>query len=478
MTTSYDLFDDEIPTPKRKIVKKKGKLASSLSETSPPSRARGPAMYSERPAGSRTAPLTLNAGQREAFDRLHAVDTNVFLTGAAGSGKSHLVREFLKSQDKQKFPVIASTGAAAILVGGRTFHSFFGLGIMEGGYQETVDRAVKHWVVSRRLKEIHGVIIDEISMISGIALRAAEEISRLARSCGDRPWGGLKVIVVGDFSQLPPVNRMGQPRDWAFLDPVWSESGFVTTSLSEPMRTQDPEFLTILNRIRTGIVDADVQKFLASRTLSFEAKKSAADNTRAQVTTRLFPRRDRVDAYNLACLEKLDGPIFTQQTSYFSADPKRLEDIKRNAPVGETLTLKEGALVMLRQNDPEQRFVNGSLGIVRDMKPTCLSIELLSGIDVEIEPTSFSLLDGDGKEQASARNFPVNLAYACTIHKAQGMTLDRMRVDLAGAWEHGQAYVALSRVRTGKSLELDGWSPRSIVIDSAVTGFYGRTGIE
>ena len=145
---------------------------------------------------------------------------NVFVTGAAGSGKSFLIERFLRAvaASDEALPVLASTGAAAILVGGRTFHSFFGLGILQGGHQATVDRALKNKRLARRLKKARGVMIDEISMLSGQTLRAAEEIARRALD-PERPWGGLRMIAIGDFAQLPPVSNQGV-RDWAFLDPT------------------------------------------------------------------------------------------------------------------------------------------------------------------------------------------------------------------------------------------------------------------
>lgn len=202
----------------------------------------------------------LTPSQERAFEVLTATDDNVFLTGVAGSGKSFLIGRFLRHLDEpaklqkdstqlsKRFPILASTGAAAILVGGRTFHSFFGLGILEGGVSATVDRAVKNTRLCKRLNTTDGVVIDEVSMISGTVLRAAEAICRKARS-SSRPWGGLRVIAVGDFAQLPPVNPHWNPggglapqalRDWAFLDEAWATGQFVPAVLPETMRTSEP----------------------------------------------------------------------------------------------------------------------------------------------------------------------------------------------------------------------------------------------
>jgi ATP-dependent DNA helicase PIF1 len=148
-----------------------------------------------------------------------------------------------------------------------------------------------------------------------------------------------------------------------------------------------------------------------------------------------------------------------------------VNDLKRNAPVPELLQLKTGALVMIRQNDPQGRWVNGSLGHVAGIGEQSLKIDLLSGFSIELERVSFTILDAEGKEVASARNFPVNLAYATTIHKAQGMTLDQVIVDLRNLWEPGQAYVALSRVKTSAGLSLTGWTSSSFRTDPKVVAF-------
>ncbi len=174
--------------------------------------------------------------QKAALRLLQEDTANPFITGAAATGKSFLIREFLKNRDRKKFPVVASTGSAAVWVGGRTFHSFFGLGIMEGGLDRTVDRALSNRRIVNRLKKTEGFVLDEVSMISGTTLRAAEAIARFARG-DERPWGGMRVIAVGDFAQLPPVTPSGQ-RDWAFLDETWLRSDFTLVLLRTMLRSE------------------------------------------------------------------------------------------------------------------------------------------------------------------------------------------------------------------------------------------------
>jgi ATP-dependent DNA helicase PIF1 len=403
----------------------------------------------------------LTACQERAFAALQG-SANVFVTGGAGSGKSYLIRYFLSSQDAKEFPVLASTGAAAVLVGGRTFHSFFGLGILEGGVDATVERASKNRQVAKRLKKIRGFVVDEVSMLSGPTLRAAELIARQVRN-SELPWGGLRVVAVGDFAQLPPVERNpSNGRGWAFLDPVWSWSGFETQILRTQTRCRDEQYMRILADVREGRVSPELCDYLNSKIASANSPFEG---------TRLFPRRDETERFNLRRLEGLNSPLQSYATIY-SGESRALESLKKYAPIPETLCLKNDALVMLRQNDPQGRWVNGSTGHIERLSSTTLSIRLLNGRLIEIEKTSFSLLDAEGEVIAAAVNFPVSLAWASTIHKAQGATLDRLMVNLSNLWEPGQAYVALSRLTMGDDLLIERWDSRSIRVDPQVIGFY------
>ncbi len=404
----------------------------------------------------------LTSCQKKALTVLER-EGNVFLTGAAGTGKSYLLDRYLSGKPSDAFPVVASTGAAAVIVGGRTFHSFFGIGILEGGIDATIARATRNRKVIQRLQRACCVIIDEISMLPGITLEAAETVARRARGNG-APWGGLRIIAVGDFAQLPPVTANQQNKDWAFRHPLWEESDFQPALLSTVMRTQDIDFLHILNFIREGIVNDRVRAFLDERT---DFSDDDAEGTR------LYPRRMQADQYNHLRLEALPGTVRTFQTLY-EGSPQYADSAKRAMPIPDRLHLKEGALIMMRKNEQGEapRFVNGSLGIVRHIGEELLKIKLLSGETVEAGPEKFSYLDGDGNEVASAWNFPVTLAWATTIHKAQGVSLDRLIVDLHALWEPGQAYVALSRVRSGDGLRIERWSPGSIRAEPLVTAFY------
>lgn len=409
-----------------------------------------------------TTPRKLTTCQEKGLDVL-ARQGNVFLTGAAGTGKSFLLSEYLANKASAEFPVVASTGAAAVLVGGRTFHSFFGLGILEGGVAATIGRALRSGKLLYRLQRACCVVIDEISMLSGTQLLAADQIARRARET-DKPWGGLRIIAVGDFAQLPPVTAGEAEKDWAFLHPVWKQSEFQPALLSTVMRTKDPEFLTILNHIRDGTVNNDVRTFLDEHTIRTSGTEEA---------TRLYPHRAQAEGFNQERLARIPSRLRTFRTQYAGKE-RDIEAAKKSIPIPEVLHLKEGALVMMRKNDAsgEYRYVNGTLGHVRTISDETLQIELTSGEQIDVSPDKFSCLNGDGQEIAAAWNFPVTLAWASTIHKAQGASLDRMIVDLHALWEPGQAYVALSRVRSGTGLFIKRWSASSIRAEPLVTAFY------
>lgn len=405
-------------------------------------------------------PVDLSSEQTRALDILNSGE-NVFLTGGAGSGKSFLIREFRRAFDPKVMPLLASTGAAAVLLEGRTFHSFFGLGIMEGGPGATIQRASEDPRLMQRLRTVEGVIIDEISMVPGSALEVAEALARTARG-SQMPWGGMRIIAVGDFSQLPPVTRHGARRDWAFLSPVWQRTGFIPLALNQNHRVIDHEFLEILSEVRQGQVTERVREFLDLR---------IRENDEDDKSPRLFPRREQVEKYNQMELAQLPGEEKYFDSIYFGKD-RAVQMLQKSGPIPARLTLKVGCRVLFTQNDPQKRWVNGTRGTVVEIETDKITIEKETWRHVTVEKSQFSLLDAEGQNVASVINFPLVLGYATTIHKSQGSTMDDLWVNLSQLWEPGQAYVALSRLRTGNGLKLFSWTPRSFLVDPQVIHFY------
>lgn len=413
-------------------------------------------------------------------------ENNIFLTGGAGTGKSTVIQNYLRGglDGSKNTAVLASTGTAAILLGGRTFHSFFGLGIMEGGVEYVVARATKHQGIIQRLKKTDTILLDEISMIGAAEWMAAEKIARIARKRQAEPWGGIRIVAIGDFAQLPPVVKPMMPaknpdpysqdlfsqevrepeKPWCFTTETWHKTEFDIVNLRQVVRSQDSYWNEILNELRWGEFTEKAKEVLDERIkrvpLDFQG-------------TRLFSRRAQVDRLNHERLHMLPGAVKEFNTIYVG-QAQKIDELKRNAPIGEMVVLKEGALVMFRQNDPELRYVNGTLGTVTRLKESEVRVELFNGRSIDLKPVPFSVMDAEGEVVATATNYPLNLAWACTIHKAQGATLDRAHVDLRGVWEHGQSYVALSRVRSLEDLSLEGYTPNGFKLDPAVKDFYRR----
>jgi ATP-dependent DNA helicase PIF1 len=402
--------------------------------------------------------MELTLCQSRALEILQSSD-NVFVTGEAGTGKSFLIHRYLLRY-APKATLLASTGAAAVLIGGRTFHSFFGLGILEGGKDRTIKKAIKNGKLLKRLREASEIIIDEVSMLPGLVLDTAEELARVARESSE-PWGGLRIVAVGDFAQLPPVDRNSRVRDWAFTHDVWRRSQFTNMCLQEPVRFVDKEFYTLLNGIRLGQFCAKSRELLESR----------QGGERPEDITHLYPWRKMVQNFNKKRLDDINKPLESIDSIY-SGQKRGIESLKRQAPVPECLEIKEGSYVMLQQNDPRQRWVNGSCGWIREIGKEKLTIELVNGKTVRVMKAAFSVVDADGDVIAEVVNYPVQLAYATTIHKSQGQTFDRAVMQLKGLWEPGQAYVALSRLRSLDGLHLEDWSANSFRVDPQVAAFY------
>jgi len=404
--------------------------------------------------------LNWTADQSRARNLLDNSRSNLFLTGTPGTGKSALIQDFMATQDRKRVVALGSTGAAAILIGGRSFHSYFSLGILQGGKQAAIEKAKTNRQLRSRLRKTDLILIDEVSMLSGEVLDCAETLARFHREV-DEPWGGIRIIAVGDFAQLPPVTRSGYAKDWAFHSKAWEFADFENLEFRQVCRTQEQDFVEILDQIRWAYWSDAIEGFLTSH-----------QNDPDEDASHIFPRRYQTESFNRMSLENLEGMMIELPTRYYGSQIY-IEKLQKEAPVSPMLQLKEGALVMLRVNDPKQRFVNGSLGKIEVCEPHRVCVKLLDRSRVvEIDKFSFSFINADGQEVAVAENYPLSLAYANTIHKTQGATLDKIHVDLASLWEPGQAYVALSRVRSANGLTIGRWSRDAFQADPEVKAFY------
>lgn len=384
---------------------------------------------------------------------------SVLLTGAAGSGKTYVLNKFIRlaKREGKAVAVTATTGLAATHLSGTTIHSWSGIGI----HNVLPPRFIESLAQSRKdtIEAADVLIIDEISMLHDYRLDLIDEITRKVRG-KDEPFGGLQVILCGDFFQLPPINRK-EEREGGFVvgSDAWRELNPVICYLDEQHRQADTEFLAILNAMRAG----DVRRNHVERLL----EQRDAELGYGQEVTELHTTNVNVDALNAKKLAELPGKehVFEMETS---GKANYLDTLKRSCLAVEQLILKEGALVMCIRNSPDKKYVNGSLGVVTGFedKTGYPQVELRDGRKITLEPTSWELRDGD-KKRAAIAQIPLRLAWAITVHKSQGMTLDAARVDLRRAFVEGMGYVALSRVRSLGTLSLSGINSMAIKVSPA-----------
>ncbi len=373
---------------------------------------------------------------------------SVLLTGSAGAGKTFVLNQFIRiaKNEGKHVSVTATTGLAATHLGGTTIHSWSGIGISD----ELQSGFIEYMAKGRReiIEKTDVLIIDEISMLHDYRLDMIDEVCRVVRK-KDEPFGGIQIIMSGDFFQLPPINR-GDSRAGGFVvnSKVWQELDPTICYLEEQYRQDDEELLDILNSIRSG----DLRRSHAEKLLARIDVKPDEDD----LLTELHTVNVDVDRINDAQLELLSGDeLFYTQTTTGSRN--YLESLQRSVLAPATLRLKKGALVMAIKNSLDRKYVNGSLGVVMDFEANSEFpiIEFKSGKVVTMSPDTWELRDGD-KKRASITQIPLRLAWAITVHKSQGMTLDAARIDLRKAFVEGMGYVALSRVKNLHSLYLSG----------------------
>ena len=418
--------------------------------------------------------MQLTQCQAKALEKLQS-NKNIFLTGKAGAGKSFLLSHFRETYLEttgKNIPVVAATGVAAVAVKGQTLHSFFKLGMFDGSrenYVKTLSKALSNQSLCEYLRELEIIIIDEISMIAGYTLACTEEICRKSRFSKE-PWGGIKVIVVGDFAQLPPISNYTSSTDWAFAHPVWEYSNFTPTILKTMVRTEDPKLENILNKVREGKTTKEIRKMLNNRIIP--ASKINDSNTPG---TRVFPRNKQVDSYNQIKFRELTTPSVVFSAKFSGVDWAQ-DKLEQSAPVPAILRLRVGAVVMLRVNNPWKNYHNGSVGIVMDVSKERLIIELDRGKQIIEVNTYVFEYSHNNKVVATMQQFPVCLGWSMSGHKVQGATLDKAVVDLSNLWDSGQFYTMLSRVRRLDDLYLCGWDLGSIRVSKKVRQFHNSIG--
>eukprot|EP01018_Ginkgo_biloba_P030549 Gb_41691 [translate_table: standard] len=413
---------------------------------------------------------------------------SVFVTGSAGTGKSYLlnfaVRILKRIHPPDSVFVTASTGLAACALNGTTLHSFSGVGLGEGSKEFLLAKVSGSRQCVKRWRKARALIIDEISMIDGELFDNLNYIaSTLRRS--SKPFGGLQLVVTGDFFQLPPVKPQNPLKYFAFEAECWNQCFDKQIELTNVFRQSDSDFVRILQQIRRG------ERNLDGIALLKECSHGPLESDIA--LTRLYPRKLDVGKENEQKLRVLGNPIVTFHAKDDGAS--RLTLLLENGRAPKQVGLCLGAQVMLIKNiSTEEGLVNGARGVIVEfvgmpqdadkrfsdsilgsVSPTGVwpKVKFVSGVVKVVGPESWSITEGD-RELAKRTQVPLILAWALSVHKCQGMTLDRVETDLSEAFEYGMVYVALSRVKNLQGLRLSGFDPCKIKVHPKVVNFYQR----
>lgn len=385
---------------------------------------------------------------------------NVFLTGEPGAGKTYVINKYIAWLEAAALnvAVTASTGIAATHIGGMTIHSWSGVGTRDTLTKYDLDQIATKEKLVKRIKRNNVLIIDEISMLDGKLLDMVDIITRTIRQSSE-PFGGMQVVCVGDFFQLPPIARNGEVMRYAFESRAWEGLRPLVCYITEQYRQEDELLLSLLSSIRRGEIEDDHYNLLREQTeISYEGIEP----------TRLYTHNADVDAVNATELSKLGGAARTFRMSG-RGNKVYQESLVRNCLSPETLLLKEEALVMCTKNNFEAGYVNGTLARVVgfDGYAGHPIIETTDKRRITIEPVSWEVAE-DGKILASIEQLPLRLAWAITVHKSQGMSLDAAEVDLSKSFVYGQGYVALSRVRSLSGLKVLGMNANALMVDPKI----------
>jgi ATP-dependent DNA helicase PIF1 len=433
----------------------------------------------------------LNGEQIDASDAI-LEGQNTFITGSAGTGKSfllrYLVQELREKHGNNAVAVTASTGIAAINLGGQTIHSFAGIGLSSGGpdNSKVINKVSKNMRALKRWQDTKVLIVDEISMIDRPLFELLDQVGRAVRR-RDEPFGGIQVVVVGDFFQLPPVpNKFRPQREFAFESPVWNTLGFGYTDeygymhcnhmnmvvLKQVVRQSDVDFANLLNDIRVG--DISNRHLNALNSCVVSRKPPPTDGI---VPTKLYSINKDVDKENLDRLLELPGDVVEVKSTDVWQELPSASSLKRpikdniERAIPENIQLKVGAQVMLLRNrnnnnnddqygSKNSALVNGSRGVITGFVKSTSTSGLVprvcfdNGQEVVIGPVEYFSRGAGGDGHLVRSQIPLKLAWAVTIHKSQGSTLSRAELMLTNTFDYGQAYVALSRVTSFDGLWL------------------------
>jgi len=388
---------------------------------------------------------------------------NVFLTGSAGTGKTYILNEYILYLKSRKIipTVVAPTGIAASHLNGQTIHSFFSLGIRDSIDEYFISNLLEKKYLQTRFKKLKVLIIDEISMVSPNVFTAIDMILQAFKQ-NDEAFGGVQVILSGDFFQLPPISQSNDSKRFAWQSPSWKALNLQTCYLEKKFRQDDNQLIFVLDEIRSGQISQKTYDILNDR--------HQKDLNIEFTPTKLYTHNMDVDRINNDELSRLESPAFA--FNYESEGAKsNIEKLFKSALVQEELTLKKDAVVMFIKNNPEKYYINGTTGVVIDFSKDDKKlpiVKLSNGYVIKVEYEDWSIENDKGKVSAKISQIPLKLAWAITIHKSQGMTLDAAQIDLSKTFEVGQGYVALSRIKNIEGLKLMGFNEKALSVDPVI----------
>ena len=405
-------------------------------------------------------------------------DMSLFLTGKAGTGKTTFLREVVR-YTKKKCIVLAPTGIAAVNAGAMTIHSFFQFGL--GPFVQGVIEPKSDFRINKSklelIRHLQLLIIDEVSMVRADLMDHVDvELRRIRRN--SKPFGGVQLLMIGDLQQLPPIAHGGEDELlrqyyktlYFFSSAALKSMKYSCIELKNVYRQTDRHFIDILNHARDcTLTSQDISDLNARYIPGFSPKPEDG-------YIRLMTHNRQVDYVNETELEKLDSKPYTFVAAVSGTFPEE------SYPTADSLTLKKGAQVMFIKNDPERRFINGTLGEVKSIDKNSIAVRLTeSGTVIDVEPMEWQNIryqfDEESKEISSKqigrfKQYPLKAAWAITVHKSQGLTFDKAIIDVHAAFSPGQAYVALSRCRTLDGLVLSSPVSASVFMrDNAVDAY-------
>ncbi len=379
---------------------------------------------------------------------------SVFITGGAGVGKSFLVNKIVQATTHKNVGVCAMTGCAALLINGSTLHSYLGIGLARDTPLQLANKVRKFITINQRLVTLQILLIDEVSMLNDELFEKISEFLQIVRK-NKKPFGGVQMIFVGDPFQLCPVEG-----DYCFTSKLWVDIK-VHTLTTNMRQAGDDKFKQLLDRVRWGTCDADDLDTLKG------CKNTAFPP--GIIPTKLYPKNVNVDSINLHEFEKLKTDVYEYEAWYLNEASKKWATSNR---IPEKVHMRVGAQVMCTRNIPTLGVVNGSRGVITDVRQDMVTIQLLDGGVVRMGIVTVSPFDNPYIE---VRYMPMKLAWAITIHSSQGMTIDALEVDLGrDIFTYGQAYTGLSRARSLATVRVASVLPSSFVTSPTVKKFFRK----